>query len=229
MKIYACSDLHVSPEHFSRPAKSFLEEAVQEADKTLLCGDIFEGSWFPLEESINSPKGRELMKLIQKLSEVVVIKGNHDWTLKQYVDFPVLENHSFEMDGKSYYATHGWKEYDLPVGLLAPIYRYILPLLPVLARWWTSRQSPRTLKLAAQKSGGHDLRYWRHVRKMSNRAIFQAIKEARIPIWGHSHHKHIDKYEGWQAINCGDFSGTNVGGIVIQDGEPRKWKFESPG
>jgi hypothetical protein len=35
MKIYACSDLHMSPDHFSDQAKLFLEEARQEAN--LIC------------------------------------------------------------------------------------------------------------------------------------------------------------------------------------------------
>ena len=226
MKIYACSDLHVSPTHFSDRAKAFLEEAAQQADLTLLCGDIFEGAWCPLEESVKSPNGQELWSLIQRTPQAVTVVGNHDWTLAEYLGdstHPVLKTYRFDMDGKSYYATHGWIEYDLAMSLLAPIYQWIYPLLPILAKWWTRRNSPRTLKLQAQKLEGREARYWRHVRDMSNRAIFQAIDEGCVPIWGHSHRRHIDSYETWLTINCGDFAEDDIGGVVIEDGVAREW------
>jgi UDP-2,3-diacylglucosamine pyrophosphatase LpxH len=127
------------------------------------------------------------------------------------------------MDGKSYYATHGWIEYDLSLALLTPIYKWIFPLLPMLAKCWSRKKSPRKLKLEALKSEGRDLRYWRRVRKASNQAIFQAIDEGCVPIWGHSHHRHIDLYEKWLAINCGDFCEDDIGGVVIEDGVAREW------
>ena len=226
MKIYACSDLHVSPTHFSARARAFLEEAAQQADLTLLCGDIYEGAWCPLEESVNSPNGQALWSLIQRTPQAVTVVGNHDWTLGEYLGdstHPVLKTYRFDMDGKSYYATHGWIEYDLAMSLLAPIYQWIYPLLPILAKWWTRRNSPRTLKLQAQKLEGREARYWRHVRDMSNRAIFQAIDEGCVPIWGHSHRRHIDSYETWLTVNCGDFAEDDIGGVVIEDGVAREW------
>jgi len=226
MKIYACSDLHVSPTHFSNRAKAFLEEAAQQADLTLLCGDTYEGSRCPLEESVKSPNGQELWSLIQRLPEAVILLGNHDWTLGDYLGDsrpPVLKSHHFDMDGKSYYATHGWIEYDLALSLLAPIYKWLYPLLPILAKCWTQKKSPRTLKLAAQKSEAQAAFYWRHVREMSNQAMFQAIDEGRVPIWGHSHRRHLDLYERWLTINCGDFCEDDIGGIVIEGGVAREW------
>jgi UDP-2,3-diacylglucosamine pyrophosphatase LpxH len=231
MKIYACSDLHVSPTHFSERARAFLEEAVQQADLTLLCGDIFEGTWCPLEESVKSPNGQELWNLIQKLPKAVIIVGNHDWTLKKHVaesKHPILKKHRFDMDGRSYYATHGWIEYDRSLLMfLIPIYDRIYPLLSTLAKFLKRFKSPRTLKLESREIGGRPLDYWRRVRKTSNQAIFQAIKEGCVPIWGHTHHRHIDTYEEWLAINCGEFCEDEIGGIVIEDGEPRGWQFES--
>jgi UDP-2,3-diacylglucosamine pyrophosphatase LpxH len=226
MRIYACSDLHVSPTHFSNRARAFLEEAAEKADLALLCGDIYEGAWNRLEESVQSPNGQELWGLIQRLPEAVILVGNHDWTLEEYLGDPahrVLQNYRFDMDGKSYYATHGWIEYDLALSLLAPIYSWIFPLLPFLAKWWTQRNSPRTMKLAALKLEGREARYWRHVRQMSNQAIFQAIDEGCVPIWGHSHRRQIDSYENWLAINCGDFAEDDIGGVVIEDGVAREW------
>ncbi len=226
MKIYACSDLHVSPDHFSGRAKLFLEEARQEADLTLLCGDIYEGAWCYLEESLESPNGQELWSLIQRLPEAVILAGNHDWTLGDYRGDPqhrVLKEYRFELDGRSYYATHGWIEYDLSLSLLAPIYQWIYPLLPVLAKWWTRNKSPRTLKLEALESQGPDIHYWRRVREASNQAIFQAIREGCVPIWGHSHRRHIDAYEKWLSINCGDFCEDDIGGVIIEDGVAREW------
>ena len=226
MKIYACSDLHVSPDHFSNRARAFLEEAAQEADLTLLCGDIYEGSWNPLEESVRSSNGQELWGLIQRLPEAVILAGNHDWTLGDYLGDPkhrVLKEYRFDMDGRSYYATHGWIEYDLTLSLLAPIYKWIYPLLPILAKWWTRRKSPRELKLQALKLEGKDALYWRHSREMSNQAIFQAIDEGCVPIWGHSHRRHIDSFETWLTVNCGDFCEDDIGGVVIEDGVPREW------
>lgn len=229
MKIYACSDLHVSPTHFSNRAGAFLEEAAQQADLALLCGDIYEGTWYPLEESVKSPNGQKLWSLIQRLPEAVVLLGNHDWTLGDYLGdsrHPVLKSHRFDMDGKSYYATHGWIEYDLALSLLAPIYKWLYPLLPILAKCWTKKKSPRTLKLEAQKSEAQAAFYWRHVRELSNQAMFQAIDEGCIPIWGHSHRRHLDSYEKWLTINCGDFCEDDIGGIVIEDGVARAWEFE---
>lgn len=226
MRIYACSDLHVSPTHFSDRAKAFLEEAIREADLTLFCGDIYEGTWCPLEESFASENGQELLDLIQGQPNAVVLLGNHDWTLDKYLvdsKHPVLKSHRFNADGKRYYATHGWIEYDVALSLLAPIYQWLFPLLPVLARCWTRWKSPRAMKLQALESQGRSNLYWRHARKMSNQAIFQAIDKGWIPIWGHSHRRHIDAYEKWLTINCGDFAEDDIGGLVIEDGVPREW------
>ena len=81
------------------------------------------------------------------------------------------------------------------------------------------------LKLAALKPGGRDLLYWHRVRRASNLAIFQAIEEGCVPIWGHTHHRHIDLYEEWLGVNCGDFCNDDEdqGGVIIEDGEPRVW------
>jgi UDP-2,3-diacylglucosamine pyrophosphatase LpxH len=222
MKIYACSDLHVSKDHFSQHAKSFLAEAAQEADLTLLCGDIFEGSWRPLEESVASDNGKELRRFIDGQDNAIIILGNHDWTLEKHIPdskHPIKKTHTFEDEtGNTYYATHGWVEYDLPLGWLAPVYHIILPKLPILAKWWSKWFSPGSLKRR-----GRDRQYWRRVRAMSNRPIFQAIDKNWIPIWGHSHHRHIDLYDQWRAINCGDFAGDDIGGIIIENGRPRVW------
>jgi len=249
MKIYACSDLHVSPIHFSNLARAFLEEAAQKADLTLLCGDIYEGIWYPLEESVASEKGQELWGLIESLPQAVVLLGNHDWTLREYVGdsrHPVLRSYRFDMDGRSYYATHGWLEYDLALSVLAPIYTWLFPKLPSLLRWWTRRRSPRALRLGVRSSlywryvleaqrrvhRRHGLEvqsslYWRRGREMANQAIFQAIYEGCVPVWGHSHRRHIDAYESWLAINCGDFCEDDVGGVVIEEGVAGLWHAES--
>jgi UDP-2,3-diacylglucosamine pyrophosphatase LpxH len=222
MIIYACSDLHVSKDHFSPAARAFLEEAHQKADLTLLCGDLYEGSWRPLQESVTSANGKALWELVQGLDNAVILLGNHDWTLKKHVQnskHPIKRSHLLpDADGRTYYATHGWMEYDLPVGWLAPIYHRILPRLPVAAGLWTRWKSP-----GAQKRKGQMRRYWRHVRKMSNRAIFNAIDNNYIPIWGHSHRRQIDLFDDWLAINCGAFVEGEIGGIVIEHGEPREW------
>jgi UDP-2,3-diacylglucosamine pyrophosphatase LpxH len=231
MKIYACSDLHVSPIHFSNRAKLFLEEAVREAGLTLLCGDIYEGIWYELEESVNSPNGQELWSFIKGLPRAVILEGNHDWTLGEYLpadkDHWVEKSYEFEADGKKYYATHGWVEYDLTLSPLAPIYRWLFRLLPKLTKYWPRRQTPSEMKKEAQQSKSLAKIYWRHVRAMSNQAIFQAIAEDCIPIWGHSHRRHIDAYENWRSINCGDFCkdeyGDDIGGIIIEDGVVREW------
>lgn len=227
MKIYACSDLHVSPNQFSDRARVFLTEAAQEADLTLLCGDIYEGMWCELDESIDSPNGQELLSLIRSLRKAVILRGNHDWTLPEYltdIQHPILENHTFNADGKRYYATHGWVEYDLTLSLLAPIYKWLYPLFPKLIKWWTGRNSIRMQKRAAQETGSHDARYWRRVREAANQAMFQAIDRGWIPIWGHTHHRHIDAYERWLALNCGDFDQDEIGGLMIEDGVPREWE-----
>jgi UDP-2,3-diacylglucosamine pyrophosphatase LpxH len=232
MKIYACSDLHVSPNRFLDQTRAFLEEAAAQGDMTLLCGDVFEGSWFPLQESVEHANGQALLDLIKAQKQPVVIRGNHDWTLANYVHDPEIKihtNYRFSADGVKYYATHGWAEYDILFGSLAPFYDIILPMLSFLTGWWTARRSPGTLQRKKQTQ-----RYWRLVRRMSNRAIFHCMKMARkevpeninarrVPLWGHTHHRHIDDYEYWLAINCGDFTEADNGGIVIENGWPRWW------
>jgi len=246
VRIYACSDLHVSPTHFSDAARAFLQEGRERADLTLLCGDIYEGIWYPLEESVRSDRGQELWSLIESLPRAVLLLGNHDWSLRDYLAgsrHPVVKSYQFDGDGRSYYATHGWIEYDLALSLLAPIYTWLFPRLPWLLRWWTGRRSPRALKLGVRsplywhhvleaQRRVHDrpgfeaqsLLYWRYVREMANQAIFQAISEDCVPIWGHSHRRHIDPYARWLAINCGDFCEDDLGGVVIEDGVARLWR-----
>jgi UDP-2,3-diacylglucosamine pyrophosphatase LpxH len=232
MKIYACSDLHVSPEVFLDQTRIFLEEAAANADMTLLLGDIFEGSWFPLQESVEHPNGQELWKLIKAQKTPLLVRGNHDWTLEKYIQDPQVKihtNHKFEADGVKYYATHGWAEYDVPLGRLAPFYDTILPILSLLAKYWSKLKTPGKFK-----RGERTLVYWHKVRALSNRAIYHAMKMSkdpaledvsarRVPIWGHTHHRHLDDYEHWLAINCGDFVEPDGGGIVIEDGVPRPW------
>jgi UDP-2,3-diacylglucosamine pyrophosphatase LpxH len=233
MKIYACSDLHVSPDIFLEQTRVFLGEAAERADVTLFCGDIFEGSWFDLEDSVNHAHGQELWNLITAQKKPVVIRGNHDWTLAEYISDPNVKVHThykFEADGIKYYATHGWAEYDVLFGRLAPYYHWILPILSLLAGWWTKRKTP-----GKYKSQERTLRYWHIVRRMSNRAIYhcmqmskqaavQDVSVRRIPIWGHTHHRHLDEYENWLAINCGHFVEADSGGIIIEDGVPTYWE-----
>ena len=66
MKTYVCSDLHISPTHFLDQAKEFLEEAVREADRILLCGDIVEGSWNKVTESLSSKNGNAFLDLMRR-------------------------------------------------------------------------------------------------------------------------------------------------------------------
>ena len=88
----------------------------------------------------------------------------------------------------------------------------------------TGRNIIRMQKRAAQQTGSRAARYWRRVREAANQAMFQAIDKGWTPIWGHTHHRHIDAYERWLALNCGDFDQDEIGGLVIDDGVAREWE-----
>jgi predicted phosphodiesterase len=182
---------------------------------------------------VEHPNGQALLELIKAQKNPLLIRGNHDWTLADYIQDPDIKIHTskkFEEDGVKYYATHGWAEYDVPLGRLAPIYDRILPILALLAKWYSKRKTPGKFK-----QRDRTLVYWHKVRSLSNRAIYHAMRMSkepavhnvearRVPIWGHTHHRHLDEYENWLAINCGDFVERDSGGIVIEDGVPRLWK-----
>jgi UDP-2,3-diacylglucosamine pyrophosphatase LpxH len=266
--IYACSDLHVSPEYISDQVKAFLEEAVAK-DNTfvLLCGDIFEGTHYKLEDSLVSDKGRELLRIILKketLDDLIVIRGNHDWTLQncfenqEIIDAlckdPDLEPHFRDgspivvrdnweatLHGKRFYATHGWAEYDRPYGWMKGFYHHVVPRLARASELKRGISEffrlirllhlflPGSLKRGAQTSKGlrkkiFERLYIRRERRMSTRAILAARKNKYIPIWGHTHRRHVDFYEEWAAICCGDFAEDDIGGIVIADGQVKLWE-----
>jgi UDP-2,3-diacylglucosamine pyrophosphatase LpxH len=247
MIIYACSDLHVTPDRFSERAKAFLKEAAErEADYTLLCGDIFEGTHLGLKESLLSQNGKDLLRLIVEQKKPILILGNHDWTLRQVLAdsevsedqeiqsllqakaLEVCQNRKIALDDTTLYATHGWAEYDRPYGWMAPIYHRIVPLLASasnIMNWSSpSRLKARSQKKESRMKGFWERYYLRRERRMSTRAIIAARKHGYIPIWGHTHRRHIDYYEGWRAICCGDFTEDEMGGIVIEDGEVKLWE-----
>jgi predicted phosphodiesterase len=243
MLIYACSDLHVSPEHFSSRAREFLEEAISnQANWTLLCGDIYEGTAeYKVQESIDSPNGQELCKLIKQLPKALIIEGNHDYDLRKHLpessNYKVKASHSLEIDGgKVLYVTHGSQEYDSRIRRIRHIYWFFYWLFPRASK--IRRLLRRLLKTPSEmKAEGRtepevDLQYWTAVRKMSTLSILQAIQERCVPIWGHTHRRHLDAYEDWLSINCGDFDrdefGDNTGGIIIEDGMAREWRSDRP-
>jgi len=247
MIIYACSDLHVDPGRFSDQAKAFLREAAErKADYTLLCGDIFEGTHLGLKETILSQNGKDMLALIVQQKEPILILGNHDWTLRQVLADPevqddpeikrLLQAKAFEVcksrkipvNETTLYATHGWAEYDRPYGWMAPVYHRIVPLLASFSKIlnWSSpgRLKARSQKPESRTKGFWERYYLRRERRMATRAILDARKNGYVPIWGHTHRRHIDYYEGWRAICCGDFTEDEMGGIVIEDGEVKLWE-----
>jgi len=270
MKIYACSDLHVSPEYTSDEAKLFLEQAVETDDTfVVLCGDIFEGTHHKLEDSLVSDKGRELLKIILKkenLDDLIVIRGNHDWTLQQCLEkkevvealcedpdlephfrdgnpLVVRDNWTETLYGHRFYATHGWAEYDRPYGWMKGFYHRVVPRLARASELkrgiaeffrfirFLHLGLPGSLKSRARTSTGwrktlFERLYIRRERRMSTRAILAARKHDYIPLWGHTHRRHIDFYEDWFAICCGDFAGDDIGGIIIEDGQVKLWEPE---
>jgi predicted phosphodiesterase len=238
MKIYACSDLHVSPKHFSSKAKEFLREAADDqADWTLLCGDIYEGTReFTVKESIESPNGQELYELIKKLPQAIIIEGNHDLDLHKHlppnVNFEIARFRRLSVDGKEFFVTHGWREYDLKLRRLAPIFKYIYRILPIVTKILPFWKTPSEMRAESLESPKKSTIYWAFVRGMSNQAMLHAIREGCIPIWGHSHRRHLDAYENWFSINCGDFDrdefGDDVGGVIIEDGMVREWRSDRP-
>jgi predicted phosphodiesterase len=88
------------------------------------------------------------------------------------------------------------------------------------------------MKAESLKSPRKNIVYWAFVRGMSNQAILHAIRKEWVPIWGHSHRRHLDAYENWLSINCGDFDrdefGDDIGGIIIENGRVREWGSDRP-
>jgi UDP-2,3-diacylglucosamine pyrophosphatase LpxH len=148
MIIYACSDLHVKPDYISDKVKLFLAQAAErQADYTLFCGDTFEGTHTGLKDSVLSANGKEMLELIVRQRNPILILGNHDWTLKQVLADPqvkgdpdiqellgqkpiqVVKNYPIPLGGRTLHFTHGWAEYDRPFGWLAPVYHRVIPVL----------------------------------------------------------------------------------------------------
>jgi predicted phosphodiesterase len=238
MLIYACSDLHVSPKHLSRKALEFLQEAIDNgADLTLLCGDIYEGTReFKVKESVESANGQELFELIKALPKALIIEGNHDYDLRKHLpphsNFEVAQSRRLTADGIEYLVTHGWREYDFKMRRVRHIYGLLYWLFPRITKILPFWNTPSDMKAEGRAEPDVDRRYWAAVRRMSTRAIQQAIQEGCVPIWGHTHRRHLDRYENWLSINCGDFDrdqyGDDVGGIIIDDGWVRGWRSDQP-
>jgi UDP-2,3-diacylglucosamine pyrophosphatase LpxH len=240
MLIYACSDLHVNPERFSPKAQDFLREAAERgADYTLFCGDIFEGTRCDLEKTFQSSHGEKLLELIDQQKDPILIRGNHDWTLQRYLEDEALNPYArlralkvrdywkeVKLGDKWLYATHGWAEYDRPFGWFACIYHRIVPTLSFMADVINSL-SPGALLKRAQKREGWCFGFWERFylwqeRRMSSRAILAAREHGCVPLWGHTHRRHVDAYEEWLAICCGDFIEDDI--VVIEDDQVKLWE-----
>lgn len=164
-RTYFISDVHLGVPNGRRdPAAhqdaliSFLRHVGETGDRLYIVGDLFD-FWFEYRSSVPSTGARvvfELYALRQRGVDVVILPGNHDIWLGDYlrneVGLDVRDNPiEVEIDGKRLYVTHGdefnadW-QFDLSRAILKSplairLFRLLHPDLGVALGRWTSQFS----------------------------------------------------------------------------------------
>ena len=214
--------------------EGFLEEARAHGEMLVLDGDIYDLARHPLMDILQGPDGgryhQQLILTANKV-ETCIIEGNHDFGLSTQKELLPSAFHIQkgplsldDVPGKPL-ILHGWKEYDISLAPLAPIYSWLFPHFPRFAFLY-DRLFPTPSVVKRQSLP----RFYKEVLRMHFRAMANAMKLDRTIIFGHTHWQgvwpiYISEKQGWVMANAGDFV-DGPGGLVLnpKTGFVHRWK-----
>ncbi|MDD3039629.1 metallophosphoesterase [Bacteroides sp.] len=204
MKIVAASDLHIGYEGTNYAnIHRLLDYTVANADKLILCGDIFDFWRCSLDDIRKyAPTFSVYNKLVEisNQMDVVIIKGNHDSTLNDSV-FNISK--PFEFQG--IYYTHGW-EFDVEQCIGSPFFNFITEYFPNIYK--------KFFKTPFEVQAKSDV-YNTQIKAIDMVAKRYAEQYDYL-VMGHTHYPEIDG----KLVNCGDLVDSSTY-IEINDGIPK--------
>ena len=209
MKIYIASDLHIGYErsNYSK-IKEFFELVKKDADRLILCGDVFD-LWRCPSETIRDREPYkstyELLLDIGNKIPTVVIFGNHDYNLYKKLNLGWIDIKDDFIEDNIYYC-HGWR-FDIKQRFGSYFYYWIVKYFPYLYQ--------RFFKESNKIINKEDQIYKIH--KIYDEVIkFINSKDLKYVVMGHTHNPIIND----KIIDCGDFIDSNSY-IIIEDGIPQ--------
>jgi len=218
MRILFLSDLHLGSPLFESEDKvlSLLEE---EYDKIILVGDIID-IWESGLLSIIADN-QILLKKINELENVIVIKGNHD------PNIPTLESvfygkyvndmYSFKVDGKLILVIHG-DEFDWLVTKHSWLAKLLFPIHWILERFGINLKG-WFRDLFCSISSKRDKKYYNELVLDMEKELFNKYKGFYdCIVVGHTHLPKIIEENNFIYVNCGDWV-HNKTYIVYENGK----------
>lgn len=239
---YHLGDLHATPDHVDPRIYELLDRAASDkANYIVEHGDGFDGARYQPRDFLDSAEIRKLLLAKQDCFVAgplyVELDGNHDplfWLRKHFAALGgVLLRHSFSgmlstpAGQVLLTCTHGWKEYDIGLRLLAPIYEGIFEFFPAVYWWWHNQQA------TPARIAGNPVRtpkYWEYTLAIHNEAMRQTIKRAPASwtIFGHTHWEEDRLVDSkWRTLNPGAFYET--GTYIVVDWDSGDVKFRRVG
>ncbi len=231
--IYLFSDTHIMPDEERPGFEEFLEAAGQKGSLLIGVGDVYDlarRSFYEITHGLYGSRYHNLLLQAAVRTETHLIEGNHDYGLHKFKRYlPNIDIHTRSLlintAGKTVCCVHGWREYDLFLAPLAPVYSWIFPLFPKLVVIYDKLfPTPASIK----RVDAH--RFYRRVVRMHSRAMIDAIKNNMVVVFGHTHWQCVwpiqaDPVQEWVMANTGDFV-DGAGGVVIDEntGNVKPWE-----
>jgi UDP-2,3-diacylglucosamine pyrophosphatase LpxH len=218
MKILFLSDLHLGSPLFESEDKilSLLEE---EYFRVFFIGDIID-VW---EDNLVSivADNQNLLKKINELKDVIIIKGNHDpdiSTLESvFYGKYVNDMHSFKVDDKSILVIHG-DEFDWLVTKYSWLAKLLFPIHWILERFGINLKG-WFRDLFCSISSKRDKKYYNELVLDMEKELFNKYKGLYdCIVVGHTHLPKIIREDDFIYVNCGDWV-HNKTYVIYEDGQ----------
>ncbi len=218
MKILFLSDLHLGSPLFKSEDKilSLLEE---EYDKIIFVGDIID-VWENNLVCIVC-HNQDLLKKINSLNNVIIVKGNHDPDLHslESVFYKKYINDSFELelDGKRILIIHG-DEFDRLVTKYSWLAKLLFPIHWFLERFGINLKG-WFRELYCSISSKRDKKYYNELVLNMEKELFNKYKDLYdCVVVGHTHLPKIIQEDNFTYVNCGDWV-HNKTYVIYKDGQ----------
>ena len=192
-KIYLASDFHIGDERSNYPKiKEFLDLVKQNADHLVLVGDTWD-LWRNTPKTITTKDPfksvHDALLDLAKTTNVTIIPGNHDYTLRRKLDLPnIIIRDNFSNNNIFY--THGHR-FDLEQRIGLPFCNIIADYFPFIYQLFFKKPSEIVDKEESAISP--------EIHEIANK--FAIDNNYRYVIMGHTHCPIIKDH----VVDCGDF------------------------
>lgn len=231
-KTIIISDIHLGMlDSKAKEVVDFLDK--NSCDRLILNGDIIDG-WSLKKNPKRWKKNhmrcvRKFLKISEKGTDVIWIRGNHDDFLKPFIpimmgDISIREDMVIESNGKKYFVLHGdvFDVFITKMGWLAKIGSTAYDMALFINRWYNkwrtfigkdylsiSQKMKESVKFATSFIG----KFENHLVDLAKREGYDGV------ICGHIHHPIIKNIDGIDYLNSGDWIENLSCLVETHDGE----------